>query len=740
MTKSIKKHGESDFFAPCAQGLEYLLRDELISFGIVDAHEGFAGVKFHASFQQALYTCLHSRLASRITQVIKRFVAEDATDLYDALRDEAWVDWIGSYRTFAIDVTGSIRGIAHTNFAAMKVKDAITDAHRNAEKDRPNVDTENPDVQIRLHLHPKECVLMWDLCGAPLHERGWRVDQGEAPIKETLAAAMLIRAGWPQLAAGAELAALIDPMCGAGTILIEGVWMKAGVAPGLMRAKRGGFAWRCHPEFQPTWETDLIDAAQAKADAGLKSLGTESFCFGYEADPKMIAVAKRNLQSAGVAGFVRLNQADAAHIQSPTPLTQGVVLTNPPYGERMGDVRDLVATYRALGQMLHSQFADYTVALISSSAELLSAVNLPIKKRYQLKNGALDCTLALYDATRAPKAIAADAAHQAPNGAIAATPHVGDGGKMVINRIEKNQRRLKSYLTDQKLGCYRVYDADLPEYAAAIDVYGDRLHIQEYLAPATIPEDTAIRRLNELVRAAEIALAVPREKIALKTRRRDKGGGKYRRDDRELTDDYFEVQEGKYRFWVNLDDYLDTGLFLDSRSLRQRIERSSRGKRVLNLFCYTASASVYAAGGGANETVSVDLSPVYLNWASQNFELNAMDLARHHLVQADAVKWLEGEKDQFDLIYLDPPTFSNSKRTDTVLDIQRDHEALIAEAMRRLKPDGELIFVTNAQKFKISEKLTQFFVVDDFSQRSIPPDFERNGKIHRAYSVRLPKF
>ena len=312
---------------------------------------------------------------------------------------------------------------------------------------------------------------------------------------------------------------------------------------------------------------------------------------------------------------------------------------------------------------------------------------------------------------------------------------------MVANRIEKNLRRLKNYLTDHRLSCFRAYDADLPEYSAAIDVYEGRLHIQEYLAPIDIPEDVAAGRLRELVAGAQAAFGLGREFVYLKTRRREKGGGKYRRA-REATGEYFEVSEGAQKFWVNLDDFLDSGLFLDSRSLRQRIAKSANGKRFLNLFCYTASASVYAALGGAESSLSIDLSPTYTHWATQNFELNKLDLHDHVIEQADALAWLEwaagqpNAKGAFDLIYLDPPTFSNSKRTDSVLDIQRDHAGMIALCMALLSAQGELLFVTNAQRFKLDPEIAEQFSVTDFSAKSIPPDFERNAKIHRAFSIR----
>ncbi len=809
MSRTSPKSQGLELFAPCPKGLEYLLRDELIALGAKDAHEALAGVKFSGDFQFAMRACLNSRLASRILVVLARFAAPDADALYDAAKNLPWHEWLGPKNSFIVDVSGSAPGIAHTGFAALRVKDAIVDQHRDHSIERPNVDAENPAVRVRIYLHPREAAIMWDLCGQPLHERGWRSAQGEAPIKENLAAAMLIRAKWPERAARGE--AFIDPMCGAGTILMEAVAIAANVAPGSKRAQAGGFGYYAHPSYTRQAEEIELNAATAAGITGLKNLSTNALFFGFDADATLIAMAKRNLAAAGFSGFVRLSVGDAANLKRPPYVEAGLVLGNPPYGERMGTARGLVPVYRAVGAMLAREFAGFGAALISSDLELLTAVNLPILKRYALKNGALDCTLALFDTSRGqrvlpelgqtnqqqssaevetpsrPKKPALEQLDLPPSlrqiarpetpvpaaiDAIApdegspnknspnknspdenwpalippllipqAGPNLSPGAQMVRNRIEKNLRRLKNYLTDHHVSCFRAYDADLPEYSAAVDVYEGRLHIQEYLAPADIPEDVAAGRLRELVAGAQAAFGLGREFVYLKTRRREKGGGKYRRE-RSRTDEYFEVTESTNRFWVNLDDYLDSGLFLDSRSLRQRIAKSARGKRFLNLFCYTASATVYAAQGGATSSLSIDLSPTYTHWAAQNFALNKLDLAQHVIEQCDALAWLEWAVKQpnsdaaFDLIYLDPPTFSNSKRTESVLDIQRDHAHLIGLCTQLLSAQGELIFVTNAQRFKLDPVISEVFKVHDFSAQSIPPDFERNGKIHKAFSIR----
>src|SRR5690606_10681700 len=198
----------------------------------------------------------------------------------------------------------------------------------------------------------------------------------------------------------------------------------------------------------------------------------------------------------------------------------------------------------------------------------------------------------------------------------------------------------------------------------------------------------------------------------------------------------FVVTEGPATFEVNLEDYLDTGLFLDHRPVREMIRGMAKGKRFLNLFCYTAAATVHAALGGARESLSVDMSNTYLEWAKRNFELNGLDLASHVLLRADCLEWLAKREGRFDLIFLDPPTFSNSKKMADVLDIQRDHAAMIRDAMAILEPGGTLVFSNNFRRFKMDEAITEDFAVENITASTIPPDFERNARIHNCWLVR----
>jgi 23S rRNA (guanine2445-N2)-methyltransferase / 23S rRNA (guanine2069-N7)-methyltransferase len=311
---------------------------------------------------------------------------------------------------------------------------------------------------------------------------------------------------------------------------------------------------------------------------------------------------------------------------------------------------------------------------------------------------------------------------------------------MLKNRLEKTVRHQRKRLSREGISCWRAYDQDLPEYAAAIDIYGREgerpwLHVQEYRAPADVPVDVARTRLREIVRVAGEVLDVPRERIAVKTRERGKGGAKYGRFDQR--GEFHEVEEGGLTFLVNLTDYLDTGLFLDHRLVRAKLRELARGRRFLNLFAYTATASVYAAAGGARDTTSVDLSGTYLEWASRNLARNGFTGAAHRLVQADATTFLRQDRGHYGLIYVDPPTFSNSKRAED-FDVQRDHAALLLACADRLAADGVIVFSNNFRRFRLDTvALAERFDIEDWSAASIPFDFARRADIHGCWLLRL---
>ncbi len=704
----------STFFVSCPRGLEYLLRDELLALGASAAKEALAGVEVEGDLELAYRACLHSRLASRVLWPLAQFDAADEQALYDGVQTVDWTEHLEADGTLAVDAVVSRSQVRHNRFAAQRVKDAIVDQFRERLDVRPSVDTERPDVRVNLRLKRDRAQLSLDLSGAPLHRRGWRSGQGEAPLKENLAAAVLLRADWPRIYA--EGGAFVDPMCGSGTLLIEAAWMAADVAPGLHRDYFGFQGWRGHDAG--LWQR-LHDQALSRAEDGLRALRP---CFyGSDRDERVLRVAVRNCQTAGVAGFVQLETHDVAHLP-PASAAFGLLATNPPYGERLGERAELPRLYRTLGEAMRERYPGWHAAVLCGDAELGHALGVRADKRYTLYNGTLETALVIFDLR------AADAPKPQPK-------PLSDGARMLANRIGKNLRHLRKRLAREGITCYRAYDRDLPEYALAIDVYEDWLHLQEYRAPASVPEHVAAGRVREAVRAAAEVFGVPPERIAVKQRRRGKGGSKYGRMD--ARGEMVEVGEGGLRFLVNLTDYLDTGLFLDHRLVRAKLRELAHGKRFLNLFAYTATASVYAAAGGARETISVDLSATYLDWASRNLALNGFSGRDHRLAQADAMTWLREDRTRYGLIYVDPPTFSNSKRTEDDFDVQRDHVALLMACADRLESDGVLVFSNNFRRFKLDhDALSTHFEIQDWSAASVPFDFERHADIHGCWLLR----
>ncbi len=710
------------FFASCPKGLEGLLAQELEGFGATLGKPQVAGVTFSGPLEVAYRACLWSRLANRVLLVLAKVPAADSKALYEGVKQIDWSEHLNADISFAVDFNGTNSQLRHTRFGAVLVKDALVDQFRERFGERPNVDAKNPDLRINVFLHRDEAQIALDLSGASLHQRGYRLDVGKAPLKENLAAAILLRAGWPELAQQGY--ALIDPLCGSGTLLLEGALMAADIAPGLLRNKFGFERWLGH--VPALWKRLRSEAVEHRAEGLARS---PLWLRGFDLDKRIVAQARGNIQRAGLESWIEINQAALADFAPIVPEGMPVLLlTNPPYGERLGEDAELVELYRVLGQKARTYCAGGQLAVFTGNAPLVKQMRLRAEKQYAFFNGALPCKLFLYGVAaerKAPGPVAEVAAAQQH----ALTP----GAQMFANRLAKNLKQLRRWARKNEIECYRVYDADMPEYAVAIDLYGDWVHVQEYRAPKSIDEEKAKERLYDVLAALPQVLEVAPERIAVKQRRRQIGKGQYERQ--SARGDLIEVREHGCRLLVNLFDYLDTGLFLDHRPMRQRIQQEAAGKRVLNLFCYTGAATVHAAVGGASETVSVDLSNTYLEWARQNLALNGFEQG-HRLVRSDCLEWLQGNRKPFDLIFMDPPTFSNSKKLKGVMDIQADHVALIDAAMASLCPDGVLYFSNNFTKFKLDEGLATRYAVEEISASTLDPDFKRNQKIHRCWMVR----
>ncbi len=709
------------FFFACPRGLEYLLADELSAFGATRAAAAVSGVQAEGAPELAYRAVMFSRLASRVLWPLAEFECENEQDLYHGVHSIDWDAHISPEGTLAVDAHVSGPVLTHERYVAQRIKDAIVDRMRAAHGVRPSVDVEAPDLRLNFVVRKGKGLLAIDLGGGALHRRGWRGSQGEAPLKENLAAAVLMRGAWPQVFK--DGGALLDPMCGSGTLLIEGALMAADEAPGLQRWE-GAAPSRWRGFDGALWRT-LEREAHERAAAGRTHLARDIF-FGADSDPRALQSAQANADRAGVSDWLRLDRRPVSALVAPGP-ARGLVVCNPPYDQRLAADP---ALYRELGDALRRAVPDWRASLLCGDDELARATGLRANKTYTVFNGALECRLIACDPVQ-------------PAARPAKPPaELGEGATMVANRVRKNIRKFKNWRGREGVDCYRVYDADLPEYAAAVDVYqeaeGERrihLHVQEYAAPAEIPEADVRRRFGELLQALHAVFDVPKERVAVKTRVRGKGGSKYGR--MEQRGEFFLVNEGAAKLQVNLHDYLDTGLFLDHRPIRRRIAAESRGRRMLNLFCYTGAATVHAAVAGAVQTTSVDLSATYLEWASRNLQANGGSGRDHRLVQADAMRWLEADRSKYELIFCDPPTFSNSARAED-FDTQRDHVRLLRAAMARLAPGGLLLFSNNFRRFKLSDEVATFAAVREISAQTIDPDFVRNPRIHRAWEMRAP--
>lgn len=720
---------ELNFFATCPRGMEDLLVRELVDLGISDPQVTVGAVYFYGPLRAGYALCLWSRVANRVLLQLNdpRKSPPVATELalYSAVAEVPWEQHMGGDTTFAVDFIGTNKAITNTQYGAVRVKDAIVDRMRTKVGRRPDVDRQQPQLRIQARLAKGQVQLGLDLSGISLHQRGYRLEQGAAPLKENLAAGILLRLGWSEMAKNG--AVLVDPMCGSGTLLIEAALIAKNVAPGLIRIDTGGDHWGFEHwlQHQPAvWQSLLDDARSAQiAENDLRFWGNDE-------SAKVLQFAKANATRAGVENLMGFNQSRLAEFVRPAQfaLRTGLLVCNPPYGERLGDIEKLKHTYLELAEASKKQFPGWLLAVFTGNPDLAREMRLRPKRTNKFFNGTIPCELSLYELLSVEQATLRRDRDQV------SSEDLSDGALMVANRLRKNLRKLLPWLKNANTNAYRVYDADLPEYAAAVDLYNGQVHVQEYAAPKTIAEEAAQRRLRELLSAVAHVFAVPPSRIALKTRQRNRGKQQYEKiqDNQE----FFVVEEGAARYWVNLNDYLDTGLFLDHRPLRRMIFAEARAQRFLNLFCYTASASVQAVLGGASQTVSVDMSNTYLEWAQRNFELNNIRSSRHELIQADCLKWLEQCRQGFDLIMLDPPTFSNSKRMDGVLDIQRDHVALVRRCMELLNPGGKLYFSTNLRSFKCDFDALQEYGVEDISARTLDEDFARNPRIHHCFLIR----
>lgn len=724
------------FFASCPPGVADLTAAELRACGASRTREFKLGVPFEGSLEVAYRACLWSRTASRVLMPLASFPAATPEQLYEGVAAIDWSEHLGARGTLAIDFAGASSGITHTHFGALKTKDAIVDQFRARRGERPSIDLERPDLRLDVRLDRDRATLSLDLSGESLHRRGYRARGVAAPLKENLAAAVLQRCGWPALAAQGEF---VDPLCGSGTLVIEAALIALDIAPGALRNRFGFSGWLGHD--RELWQR-LVAEARERRERGQAAAARRRLTIrGYDADAGAIRAAIENAERARLRGFVHFERRDLAQLTRESSASIGLLVTNPPYGERIGDQQRLQALYETLGARLREHFQGWKAAVLTGNPPLAKAIGIEARRSHTLYNGRIECRLLRFE-------VASEAFRDSKS-----RPEVDEsvlrarpGAQMFENRLRKNYKALKDWARRDSVDCYRIYDADMPEYAFAIDQYGDGegnrwVVVQEYAPPRTVDPQAARQRRREALAVVPHVLEISAERMYVRERRQQKSGTQYEKIGQER--EFQIVREHPYRFAVNFTDYLDTGLFLDHRLTRRYVGELARGRRFLNLFAYTGTATVYAAGGGAASSTTVDMSRTYLDWAKRNLALNGLAAPQHGFVQADCLSWLAQQREAgralrqgWDLMFIDPPTHSRSKRMEEDFDVQRDHVKLLTLAAEMLAPGGAIVFANNYTRFKLDTEGLAGFAIEDISRRTLPRDFERNPRIHSCYVLR----
>ncbi|MGN0038298.1 MAG: bifunctional 23S rRNA (guanine(2069)-N(7))-methyltransferase RlmK/23S rRNA (guanine(2445)-N(2))-methyltransferase RlmL [Coriobacteriales bacterium] len=733
-----------EFFATCSRGFEKVLGDELRAAGVHGVRPLKAGVAFQGGPEDAYRALLWSRVASRVLLTLARIDARDADALYEGVKAIPWEEHVPAEGTIAIDARGTNGRLRDTRFTALRSKDAVCDRLRELRGERPDVDTDNPSVRINVGIHDNKATVSLDLAGASLDRRGYASagkPQG-APLRENLAAGMLLLSGWDERSRSG--ASLLNPFAGPGTLAIEAAMIAADIAPQIYRRNWGFEGWLGHDE--EAWGR-VLDEADARAEAG-----RESFCSqitAWDADPAALAYAAACAKRAGVAELVSfLPQAPQAAEQP-----QGTLLAANLAGDgRFASLAQMPALYAQLAAALRGIEGADTLCLLAADALADSALGLPLRQELDARNGATEASVRIYSLAAGeegeavlPAGCTLEVAGRSVN--------VGDAAvEQFAARLAKVYKQRRKWAKKEGISCYRLYDADLPDYNLAVDVYNGAgpdegkmlVHVAEYAAPKKIDPAKAARRMTDALAVIPAVLGVDPGDVFAKQRLRAKGGSQYARKEREAAYEGRKLitQENGLFFEVDLGDRLDTGLFLDHRDTRQLLRQLAPGKAFLNLFAYTGSASVYAAAGGAKFTTTVDMSNTYQEWTRRNFRLNGMENEHMELERADVLAWVQEQRhsrNRWDLIFVDPPTFSNSSKMGRrTWDVQADHAELLIGSSRLLTRTGAIVFSCNLRDFKpdVETLRKAGVVINDITARTIPDDFQRNQKIHKCYVLR----
>lgn len=700
----------------CAFGLEDLVCSEITGFGGKQVKKGPGVVSWCGSLENIYKACLWSRFSSRILLQISSFHIADENELYLKVKEQKWGDHFDNSKTFLVSSTfGNKPLLTNSHYMTLRVKDGIVDSFRERSNLRPDVSKRRPDCKVHVHLDESLVSLFIDMSGEGLHRRGYRGDTGIAPLKENLGAAMVALSGWS--GSGSSEWCFLDPMCGSGTLAIEAALMWGDTAPGLSRKYYGFKGWLGHDE--KIW-SQLVDEAIEREERALGKRWPR--IIGFDSDPEMVGIARQNVKRAGLEGKIEIECKELAFLQPPS--NQGYVVSNLPYGERLSDKKKVGYLYRCLRRKLQNTFPSWRVGLLISEADLADHLGVTSFRSYRLNNGPIRCRL--YTGSLEQNALTSF------KWQICSTHRQSDTVEFT-NRLKKNYKKLSKWSRQNGVSCFRVYDRDLPNYNLSVDIYEKWILVQEYAAPSTIDQTVAKERFFSALADVRHFFGVKKDRVFVKRRERHRGKSQYQKSGKKPK--FHEVSEGDCHFLVNFSSYLDTGLFLDHRPIRKLISQQVRGKSFLNLFGYTGAATIHAARGGAARTTTVDLSKNYLDWAENNILLNGFDLDKHRFIHQDCISWAKQDDGLYDVVFIDPPTFSNTKKKSLTFDVQRDHSFLLKVAGRLLKKSGVLYFSTNFRKFKLDENLHKLYSITDITRDTIPLDFKRSGPIHKCWQI-----
>ena len=729
--------------AACAFGLEAVVKRELLNLGYESSVASPGRIQFSGDWQAVCRTNLWLRTADRVLILVKRFPAADFDQLFETIKAIEWQELLPVNAEFP--VSGKSRKSQLTSVPAVQraTKKAIVESLTRGYG--ASLPEDGDRYRIEIALLNDEATVTIDTTGPSLHKRGYRQLVGEAPLKETLAAAMIQLSFWrPERQ-------LIDPFCGSGTIPVEAALIAKNIAPGLYR-EFDAMRWS---NFESrAWQ----DAKDQALDLIVKDDSSIQRILGTDKDPEALKLSRFHAHKAGVTDLIHFQQRDFSELRSKQEF--GCVIANPPYGERLNNLPDVKSLYQTFPAVL-ARLSTWSHFILTSYPNFQKLIQKSADRRRKLYNGRIECIYFQFHGPRPPKEPrpapeqpqateqpqAAGPADQLtkPKPAQELKPVFGgldtkadEQAQLFAARLTKRARHLRRWPTRQGITCFRLYERDIPEIPLVVDRYEDHLHIAEFERPSDRDLGQQANWLELMASTAARTLEIDRRRVFVKNRHRQRGTTQYEKLSKESN--RFHVSEGGLKFIVNLSDYLDTGLFLDHRNTRQMVRQQASGKKFLNLFAYTGSFSAYAADGGAESTMTVDWNRNYLNWARDNLALNGFEGLQHQLHCGDSIEFLDnlGEHIRFDLAVVDPPTFSNRKQAEAVWDIQRDHTALLNKLVTKMSPGATVYFSTNFRRFKLTESELKFARITEVTRQTIPDDF-RNKRIHRCWKLIVPE-